>query len=64
MTRIKLDAHESKKPVIDIVGTGKGAYLWIGEEDTGVRPNCFATITVRRARKLARAILDAYPEDA
>jgi hypothetical protein len=59
-----LDAHDSTEPVIDIVGRGKNTYLWIGEGDDTKPTRCFATITTRRARKLARAILENYPEDA
>lgn len=46
-------------PILEIVGRGKQAYLWIGNGDDGW---CFATLDRAKARNFARKLLAATEE--
>lgn len=52
------------KPILQIVGEGEEAYLWIGNNND-VDKACFATLDEKATlRKLARGILAAIGESA
>ena len=46
----------SKERIIDVVGKGQLAYVWIGGDDCG---GCFGTLSARMALSLALAIQNA-----
>ena len=53
--------NKASAPIIALVGTGRNAYLWVGNDAPG-DGWCFATISgTGRLRNLAKQILKATP---